>query len=320
MDGLITRAVCAALVLAIACAAPAAAEPTQVLQAPSEVGAPEQERLTAILEFAGDTPVVLRVPGSASIDASDSDLGALAGAADAAKFYVVQQGDADVDGAAAILTAFADAGFRQPESDPPSGEPGEVWDDVAPLTGCAGPCKQEELRDDAPTAMGMAGNWPAIDADLAASHRPLGALLAEPAPGDGSGPELLLGGLLILLAGGLGAVALARARQRPEPEPPPPAATPPSAPPARRRAPAPGAKAPRPPTPTGSGRRAKVVSVLDPEGYVELDGCLQRARWASNGNRPVPGDWVDIETRGKRLWAYAAARPTNERRRSSEPH
>jgi hypothetical protein len=66
----------------------------------------------------------------------------------------------------------------------------------------------------------------------------------------------------------------------------------------------------RPPRRVAGGERAEVVSVLDPEGYVELDRCLRRVRWGAPGDAPAaPGDWVDVQDGAGRLWAF----PVQER-------
>lgn len=307
---------------------PAAEPATQVLQAPSRVGPHELRQLVAILASANGASVILRVPGSATIEASEPDLRPLAAAAGGASFFVVQQDDARLDGAAAILSAFADQGFRQPGSGEASGEPGQLWPVVARMTGCLRPCPPSRPTSEAP--LWMDGDAPSIEADLAASDRPLAEVLDEPAPdGGGLGVEPLMVGLLILVSGGLTFVALARARRRRETDTPPRLAANAPAPPATgavaHARPAPtggdrGPPAPALPARTGRARQAKVISVLDLEGYVELDRCLQRARWASSGALPAtPGEWVDVETHGRRLWAYAAARPPGARRQAKAP-
>ena len=40
---------------------------------------------------------------------------------------------------------------------------------------------------------------------------------------------------------------------------------------------------------------ARVRSELDPDGYVELDGCMRRVRWAAPRTAPpAPGQWVEV--------------------------
>jgi hypothetical protein len=51
---------------------------------------------------------------------------------------------------------------------------------------------------------------------------------------------------------------------------------------------------------------AIVRSELDPEGYVELDGCLRRVRWTDSGRAtPRPGERVDVQTDHGRLVALS---------------
>jgi hypothetical protein len=341
------RAAIAALVLAIVGTAPAVAQspvpsttptptvtptptpepkvspPTYVLQAPSSVAGPELQQLAGILTSAGGATVVLRVPGSATIDASENDLRTLADAADETHFFVIQQGDARLDGAAAILSAFAEDGFRQPGSDVASGAAGDLWPTVVRLTNCSDPCSPSRMTSQALSLMGLAGESPAIEADLATSYQQLSGVLGEPAPDDGGGPGLgtLVIALLILTAGGLTAMALAAARRRGATTEPRTVATTPEPGVALPEPgePDPGPPAPRAPAPTGRARVAKVVSVLDPEGYVELDRCLRRVRWASPGAPATPGERVDVEARGGRLWAYAAGRNDRARPRARAP-
>ena len=321
-------AVIAALALAIAATTPAVAAtpsetpaptPIQVIQAPPHLKPAELDQLTGILVSARGAAVVLRIPGPATIAASEDDLKSLWSAVHRARFYVVQQGDAKLDGAAAILSAFAAATFRQPGADAPSGLPGELWPVVKRLTDCLEPCARAVPTDEAPEEIGVDSGSPAIEANLAGFGPHLADLLDERAPAattrpspardddGGPGPVPLLAGLLILVGGGVTAVA-ARPRRRRDTEQRQIAQYRPDADPGPLPVP-PGPPAPRPPARSGRGRRARVVSALDPEGYVELDRCLQRARWASAGTPAAPGEWVDIETRGRRLWAYAAARP-----------
>lgn len=287
--------------------------PPLVLQAPSELGPAELHQLAEVLTSAAG-PVILRVPGSASITAPNGALSELADASEGSTLFVVQQGDARLDGAASILSAFADASFRAPGSKPASGKPGQLWAEVEALTHCTQPCPPVLTTDAAPSWMGLDPGAPAVEANLASANQPLSDALDERAPGGrGTGNRLLVPGLILLIAGGLGyaAIALRRRHRRPRGavpeilpvathrnvEPPPPPVAPP------------GPPAPQPPSRTGRSRPATVVSALQPEGYVELDGCLHRVRWASSaGAAVVPGDRVEIEKHGRRLWAFAAAR------------
>ena len=89
-------------------------------------------------------------------------------------------------------------------------------------------------------------------------------------------------------------------RRRPPTEPqlePKPNGRPAPVPPRPARIPPPGRN--------GRGQPAVVASVLEPEGYVELDGCLRRVRWAADRvPAPAPGEWVEVEGRQGRLWAF----------------
>jgi hypothetical protein len=53
-----------------------------------------------------------------------------------------------------------------------------------------------------------------------------------------------------------------------------------------------------------SSGRAIVHSELAPDGYVELEGCLRRVRWAGPGEPPAVGAHVRVEQRGNRLVAH----------------
>jgi hypothetical protein len=74
-----------------------------------------------------------------------------------------------------------------------------------------------------------------------------------------------------------------------------------------------------PPSPRSSGRSRPAVlrSALHPEGYVELDGRLVRARWGGEGEAPSePDSWVAVEEQDGRLWAFPVGR---EGRRAAGP-
>ena len=160
-----------------------------------------------------------------------------------------------------------------------------------PLGGapCEAPCVDAALE-----ALGLTGAEPTSDGGAETVR----SAIVAPVPDDGGAslPTAMLAAVLLALAAILTAVLVSRLRPRPtvttEHEPPP---TPllPAAPPA-------GA----------ATRRAQVVSVLEPEGYVEVDRCLRRAAWADDGPAPNPGDWVELHHRNGRLWA---SRPSRER-------
>jgi hypothetical protein len=140
---------------------------------------------------------------------------------------------------------------------------------------CDVPCVDAALR-----ALDLSGDEPTVEGPT-----PVRAAIVAPAR-DGGGitlPAAALAVVLLALAGALTVTLVTRLRPPPE-EP---------APPARPQLPAAGAYA----------GRARVVSVLDPEGYVEVEGCLRRARWAADGAPPNPGEWVELDRRNGRLWA-----------------
>jgi hypothetical protein len=63
-----------------------------------------------------------------------------------------------------------------------------------------------------------------------------------------------------------------------------------------------------PPPPTGGSRiKATLRTVLDPEGYAEIDGCMQRVRWDHRaGDPPSPGvEVLIVKGRDDRLLAVA---------------
>lgn len=286
----------------------------RVLQSPSDFGPAELDRLVQELAVAGEAPVILRVPGDASLkDVTNDDLARLASAAQAAELVVVQQGDADIDGAAPVLAAFADERFLRPGADPASGEGGKIWETVRQLTGCGSDCAPREDTAAGPQKLQLAANTAVLHADLAGSGRTLAAALEAPAPEDGGNGMLILFGLLVLAAVGLTALFVSRGRRAP-PDPVmarQPSKRKPKTPPDVKVIEAqvpPGTR--KVPAPQGNGLPAEVISVLDPEGYVEIGNCLQRVRWASADAPAVPGEWVDVEQRGGRLWAFPASRPS----------
>jgi hypothetical protein len=293
---------------------------TEVVQASAQVGPAELRQLGATLRSADGAVVIVLVPGHATIRASDSDLISLADAATQARLFVVQQGDAPLSGAAPILSAFAADGFLQPGSHPASGRADGLWPAVERVTHCQRPCWPRQETTAAPSEMGLNGSAPTIELSPAASGRPLAAALDQPAPSRaGAASPVGISNVLYVIGGALVTAIFLTIRQR-------------------RKAPSTGANGtsvtqpprtvldlpdqtrtessrkrhlPPPPASTHRGRKAKVVSLLDPEGYVELDGCVQRVRLASrDASAATPGEWVDVERHGRQLWAYAAV-PTN---------
>ena len=279
----------------------------RILQAGQTVGDAEISRLLTELRLAGNVPVILLVPGSAVAQFSDATLAALASARNDATFVVVQQGDADLNGAAAILEASADQSYLQQGAKPPSGTPGPLWQKLQPRPDCADGCLATQPVAAAPATLGLSTAAPAVRSGLGDPAQPLGSALLAPAPEDGGIDLRLLALAVVAFAGLVAIVALALAwiRRPGERQASPAPSEPVSALPddaAPRRSPV-----ARPPRRVGGGERAEVVSVLDPEGYVELDRCLRRVRWGAPGDAPAaPGDWVDVQDGAGRLWAFPA--------------
>lgn len=275
----------------------------RVLQAPANLGSDELQRIADEVAMSGGAPVIVRVPASATLDAGSQGFAALQEAAPAGHLVVVQQaGKAEHDGAAAALGNLSRERYLQPGAQPPRGA---VWGSV----------------DDALSDLGISGTaLAAVDDDLTAPAAAAADALIAEAPSSGGGPSPVAVTLVLLPAAGtLAVLALlwsARRRGRPAAghDLPAPTSRPHAGEPARTvesARPAPAPRIIRPPrTPAGPGRPARVVSVLDPEGYVELDRCLMRVRWASANASPAPpGDWVTVDARGGRLWAFPATRP-----------
>jgi hypothetical protein len=131
----------------------------------------------------------------------------------------------------------------------------------------------------------------------------------QPAPSADSGFDASapLVGIIALAAVGLGFLTGSRrhppARRRTTgPAPSATAAPQRTAPPQRVQRRRPVASAPDPSLP--SSGRAIVHSELAPDGYVELEGCLRRVRWAAPGEPPAVGAQVRVEQRGNRLVAH----------------
>jgi hypothetical protein len=298
----------------------------RVLQAPTEIGTAELRVLVNELAVAGDSwPVIVRVPASATFDVDPED-GILTSLRDAARdgelVIVRQPGAIDPDGAAALLGAFSDRTFHQAGVELSKDRGGDLWAKVKELTGCED-CTDSVSADAAPHTLGLDDSDLVAEQELGPSLQTAGGALTGGSPdeeggGIGLGP-LALGALLLLVAAlALGVVMRGR-RDSPEPVP-------------VRREPVPvggNAQGPRPPIdsapsarrppprPRRPGQPAQVVSVLDPEGYVEIDRCLRRARWGSADASPRPGDWVSVDDHGRTLWAFPATtplRPTAGRR------
>ncbi len=218
--------------------------------------------------------VIALVPAGAELDVQAQELVVLEEAGARANLDVVVQPDGNEDGTAvAALAALAAREHRL------GGAP------------CEAPCV-----DDALDALGLTGAEPTSDGGAETVR----SAIVAPVPDAGgvSLPTAVLAAVLLALAAILTAVLVSRLRPRPtvttEHEPPP---TPllPAAPPA------------------GASTRAQVVSVLEPEGYVEVDRCLRRAAWADDGPSPNPGDWVELHHRNGRLWAYGPKSRTRSR-------
>ncbi|MGZ4316084.1 MAG: hypothetical protein ACXVRS_09650, partial [Gaiellaceae bacterium] len=129
--------------------------PTEVVQVTSNVGKTALEQLAATLRAARGAVVIVRVPGNAAITASAADLSTFEDVAREARLFVVQQGDTQPNGAAAILSAFAAASFLQPGSHPASGKEAGLWASVERLTHCRQPCWPKLTTSAAPSAMGL---------------------------------------------------------------------------------------------------------------------------------------------------------------------
>jgi hypothetical protein len=295
----------------------------RVLVMPTETGPGELRDLAAELSIAAaeQSIVVVRTPVSAELTLPSDDpvFDALADASEEADLAVLMEpGEPQTNGAAAILSAFADARYIRPDVAAPEVDPGNpMWQRAAVLTGCDEGCVrpvpfrsasqlQEELNVSGTT-------FTPLEGDLGGGT--LASVLSEPLSdeSDGSSPWMPL--LVAGLVAALGTAALFFARRRggqpmPVPQPrsvgPGEAAMPP--PPRRPRIAQP------PPRRRGTGQPGVVRSALHPDGYVELDGRLVRVRWADPSGTPAPpGEWVDIEEHRNRLWAFPAGVATPRR-------
>ena len=268
----------------------AEAEPTltvRVLRIGSSLGLGGIQQLAAELRIAGESAaVVVDATGSPDLSepATDDSLTELAEAAESSRLLVI--GDAT-----AVVQAFDQA---------------EV-----PLehVGSAAELRARLGADAAHPVAALEGGT--------LSGRSLGGILARPEEGNGGlKREEGSGGLdpliLVVAALCLGALALAGRRRRRTParerqqyaagEPAP---SPPAEP---RRRPRRRSRTPDDARLPTSGR-ARVRSELYPEGYVELEGCLRRARWAQEDvEAPATGDWVRVVREHGRLMAFPSGR------------
>ena len=221
--------------------------------------------------------VIALVPAGADLDVKAEELGTLEAAGARAKLDVVVQPDGDDDGTAVgALTPLAAREHRL------SGAP------------CEAPCVDAALG-----ALGLTGAEPTSDGGAETVRSAIVAPVTD--RGGASLPTAVLAAVLLALAAVLTAVLVSRLRPRSRPtvtteHEPPPTPVLPAAPPA-------GA----------ATRRALVVSVLEPEGYVEVEGCLRRAAWAADGPPPNPGAWVELHQRNGRLWAFPPKSRTRSR-------
>jgi hypothetical protein len=274
-------------------APPPPAPPVRVLALHAELDAEGMLELAAEMRLAGQQAVVL-VHGPASARVSGpvpSDVLATLknAAADVQLDVLVEPADGDPGNAAAFVAALpADHVYVLPG---------------ASLGACATPCQPTQRIADGDELQSELGDGIVLDGSLA--NDPLAT--GEPKPDGGIDPKLVAVPAIVVIGLALG--LLAGRRRRPAPRARPRDATRAPAPPAPRPA---RARRPRDPSLPGSGRppahselgRARVHSELQPEGYVEIDGCLRRVRWAGPGEPPAPGETVRVESHGGRLAAH----------------
>ncbi len=272
-------------------AAPAAAEPTFVLpqgvgldppvttQAPPAVPVLQlgatvyADAVRSLADAVRASRVIALVPAGAELDVEE--LGVLQEAGARRNLDVVVQPDGGDDGTA--VSALTPLAARVHQL---SGAP------------CEAPCVEAALD-----ALGLTGAEPTRDGGAKTVRS---AIVAPVREDDGASlPTAVLTAVLLALAAVLTAVLVSRLRPRTT------VTTEHEAPPTPLLPPAPPAGA--------ATRRAQVVSVLEPEGYVEVDRCLRRAAWADDGPSPNPGDWVELHHRNGRLWAYGPKSRTRSR-------
>jgi hypothetical protein len=254
--------------------------PVRVIQLDATVTDGDLARLAPAV---AGTRVIALVPAGAKLDATEEGLAGLKNSGASSNLDVVVQPGGGENGTAVRALAHLAARSHRLSSAP-----------------CDPRCVQDALR-----ALQLSGNE---TANAAGRTTTVGAAIVAPAPRvaptpEGGGislPAAVLAFVLLVLAAVLTGMLVTRLRATPavatEPEPTAQVRLPP--PPPRR-----GAHA----------GRAQVVSVLEPEGYVEVDGCLRRAAWAADGPPPHPGDWVELQQRQGRLWAFPPKSRTRSR-------
>ena len=207
--------------------------------------------------------VIALVPAGAELDVQAQELVVLEEAGARANLDVVVQPDGDEDGTAVAALAVLAAHAHHLGGAP-----------------CEAPCV-----DDALDALGLTGAEPTSDGGAETVR----SAIVAPVPDAGG-----------VAADGGARGRAARTRRGPDRRarhPPAPAHDGHDG--TRATADPPAARG----TACRASTRAQVVSVLEPEGYVEVDRCLRRAAWADEGPSPNPGDWVELHHRNGRLWA-----------------
>jgi hypothetical protein len=214
--------------------------------------------------------------------------------------------------AARVLAAFADKTYSLPDASLAAPHDAALWRAVAAQRSCPG-CPLKPIAEPNAKALGNAigATYERHDLPTTSLASVLGPATVLPSDGgdDGDGATIWRLLVLILVASllALGARALWSRRDRRPAQPDEP-----------RRDPGPG------PKPTGGGKshtlpdhrpgplssagEAIVRSELQPDGYVELDRVLRRARWADPRTpAPAAGQRVHVETdRGGALVATAS--------------
>jgi hypothetical protein len=276
-------------------AAPVQATTVRVVRLGERVGGADLTALAA--DLAGATSAVVVVPEGARLTGSPP--AAALQRLDAVKGLTVVLTPGGPGGdAARVLAAFADKTYTLPDAALAAPRDAALWRDVAARRSCSD-CALKPIAEPSTQALDHAigATYERHDLPTTSLASVLGPAAVVPGD-DGDGATiwrlLVLGLVASLLA--LGARALWTRRDRAAPPPPPRV---------RRRDPDPGPG----PGPTGyavgghrsgplsSAGEAIVRSELQPDGYVELDRVLRRARWA-DPRTPAPpaGEPVHVET------------------------